>query len=534
MSRVDKLVMALLALGLSAFHTHGFLAQRVEIAGRWFCTFGDDAYISMRYAQHLVDGHGLVWNIGEAPVEGFTNFLWTLWISLLTLVARDPSSLMYASSALFHVGAVVALFVMLRRSFATPLWAATIAALLLATWQPVLTQVRVGLEAPMLLVMFVAAMALLYREPSDGRSVTMGALLAGLLPLVRPDGAFLTAVLGIGLGLGWIRDLLQGRAAWGSWIRITALFVGPFIALSLFRWAYFGDVLPNTYYLKVEGRPGRLEFGLGYVADFLRDFYGAVLLLPVGLSALVCGRNAVRALAIGMAGLLLYIAWQGGDAWNWWRFMIPLLPMLFVALASLTGTLGVHRVGRILCIAAWAFLCFVGVHDLRARIRSGALWPIVDPSTVENIRLGLALREAAAPGAVTADFWAGAAPYYSGLASIDMLGKSDAHIARVAPYKAGAVPGHDKFDFDYVLDRKPDIIISRQPKSSSRTVRRNSASARGCLKIRGCRPSTGPSTPSNPGISMESLCGRIGRPLMSRRCSARNAGSWRSFVILPT
>ena len=42
----------------------------------------DDAYISFRYARHLADGHGLVWNVGER-VEGYTNFLWTLLLGLL-------------------------------------------------------------------------------------------------------------------------------------------------------------------------------------------------------------------------------------------------------------------------------------------------------------------------------------------------------------------------------------------------------------------------------------------------------------------
>ncbi|MCX7840525.1 MAG: hypothetical protein N2559_13895, partial [Anaerolineae bacterium] len=36
----------------------------------------DDAYISFRYAQNALRGHGLVFNPGER-VEGFTNFLWT-------------------------------------------------------------------------------------------------------------------------------------------------------------------------------------------------------------------------------------------------------------------------------------------------------------------------------------------------------------------------------------------------------------------------------------------------------------------------
>lgn len=35
----------------------------------------EDAAMIMRYAQHLAGGHGIVWNIGEAPVDGATDFL---------------------------------------------------------------------------------------------------------------------------------------------------------------------------------------------------------------------------------------------------------------------------------------------------------------------------------------------------------------------------------------------------------------------------------------------------------------------------
>ena len=44
----------------------------------WIC---DDAFVSLRYADHLVSGHGLVYNPGEY-VEGYTNLLWTLLVSL--------------------------------------------------------------------------------------------------------------------------------------------------------------------------------------------------------------------------------------------------------------------------------------------------------------------------------------------------------------------------------------------------------------------------------------------------------------------
>ena len=39
----------------------------------------DDAYISLRYAQNLAHGHGLVYSIqGGERVEAYTKFLWVL------------------------------------------------------------------------------------------------------------------------------------------------------------------------------------------------------------------------------------------------------------------------------------------------------------------------------------------------------------------------------------------------------------------------------------------------------------------------
>ena len=39
---------------------------------RWTC---DDAFVSFRYAENLINGYGLVFNPGEPPVEGYTNIL---------------------------------------------------------------------------------------------------------------------------------------------------------------------------------------------------------------------------------------------------------------------------------------------------------------------------------------------------------------------------------------------------------------------------------------------------------------------------
>src|SRR5262245_37848737 len=64
-----------------------FAAWRA-LALRWTT---DDAFISFRYAQNWLDGLGLVFNAGER-VEGYTNFLWTVWSALGLALGFDAAA----------------------------------------------------------------------------------------------------------------------------------------------------------------------------------------------------------------------------------------------------------------------------------------------------------------------------------------------------------------------------------------------------------------------------------------------------------
>src|SRR5512143_3483048 len=69
-------------------------------------TRSDDAYISFRYARNFADGHGLVFNPGQPPVEGYSNFL---WVVLLAGAARLGFEIPAAAQVLSIVLAAIAL-----------------------------------------------------------------------------------------------------------------------------------------------------------------------------------------------------------------------------------------------------------------------------------------------------------------------------------------------------------------------------------------------------------------------------------------
>lgn len=456
--RLEYAFLAALVAVMASVYYAAARSETAVIQGRALPTFVEDIYISMRYARHLVQGHGLVWNVGEAPIEGFTNFLWLLWIALLMTVFKDPSYPMLFTAAGLHIITVLLFYWLLRRRYQVHWLPACSATVLLAAWEPIRTQVFTAQEAPLLLCLFVASLYLLSAEPTARATRLAGALAAGILPLVRPDGLFLTLLLGL-LYLG-TRD--RGRHADGAraWAAAAVCFLGPVLVLSLFRLVYFGDLLPNTYYLKVVNRPGRIEYGLAYVWRFLKAFYGTLLILPLLAFSIVQRTTISLVASAGIVGILGYVAYQGGDFADWWRFMVPVLPLFLILFALLaTGCLMTRRFRALGVILTLAVLV-VGLRREYDLVVTQHFLPTASQQTINNIRLGLALKAVCSDQAVTADFSAGAAPYFSELRSIDMLGRSDAVIAREAAYKPRGVPGHDKFDVDYILRRKPDVIIT--------------------------------------------------------------------------
>src|SRR5574340_1380319 len=95
MTKPSSLLKFLLAAA-ALFHSLFILRTSCRIRGELYFTLIDDAMVSMRYAQHLAQGHGLVWNIGEQPVEGFTNPAWMLFMAFLHLFPIPASKISLA------------------------------------------------------------------------------------------------------------------------------------------------------------------------------------------------------------------------------------------------------------------------------------------------------------------------------------------------------------------------------------------------------------------------------------------------------
>ena len=85
MNTERKLLNVLLAVA-AIFYLVFIFRTAFDVHGQRFFTLVDDAMVSMRYARNLAQGNGLVWNLGQPPVEGFTNLGWVLLMALVQLV----------------------------------------------------------------------------------------------------------------------------------------------------------------------------------------------------------------------------------------------------------------------------------------------------------------------------------------------------------------------------------------------------------------------------------------------------------------
>jgi hypothetical protein len=79
---------------------------------------------------------------------------------------------------------------------------------------------------------------------------------------------------------------------------------------------------------------------------------------------------------------------------------------------------------------------------------------------------GMLLQDATKPGGRIALAWAGTTGYYSERQLVDMLGKSDRHVAETTPkpeeggFGSSFVPGHSKWDEDWSIGHlRPDIVL---------------------------------------------------------------------------
>ncbi len=431
----------------------------------------DDAFISLRYAARFAQGLGLTWNDGER-VEGYSNLLWVLLLSVPSALGLDPVGAM-VGLGLLSTAATFAL--LLRATGPLGRLGQGAAAFALALAAPLGVWTQAGLEGPLFTTLglgaVVSLLPLLGAGPGPLLSPALGraGLFLGLACLTRPDAPVLVAGLAAGLFLAGGQDRRAlGRAALLA--AIPALFT---LAQLGFRLAYYDDWLPNTAHAKLDvASDQRLEAGLLYLWPWWKA--GGALWGIALLGALCPPAAAPHLTRLLLPAILLWSAWvvrAGGDHFPAWRMLVVLEPLR--ALLAGAGLVGLWerlgggrwvRPGRGLLLAAAIAL---GVAHWQAQDRDPALrFTRFDNWAHRLIPVGRLLHTLyASTGPLLATCAAGVVPFFAELPALDPLGLTDRHIARkkLHPGTVG-MPGHEAGDTAYVLARQPDLVLVCAPK----------------------------------------------------------------------
>jgi hypothetical protein len=458
---------------------------------RYFSLF-DDAMIAMRYARNLANGYGLVWNPGGERVEGYTDPLWVLFMSLIHLlpIPQSKTSLFVQITAVVFLA--VNLFFVRKIALAVTDGSESVslgAVILTAFYLPINNWSLQGMEVSVLILIMSMCVWQAIRCKHEGTFCLSLYIVLGVSTLVRPDmvvplGSFMLFLAAV--------DPVNRRRhlVWGFGV---LLLFGA--AQTVFRLWYFGDIFPNTYYLKLIGYPFtlRMSSGLYALVQFMWKFNLLLFALPFILAVRRDWR--ISLLLWVLLGQMMYSVYVGGDAWEYWggsnRYISLAMPGFFILLSY-----GLFRVSQLLIGAINADPRLAGSGTMNWK---GSIFPLLIVYSVisvnsiygldalaevllikpalhsgngdenhEEVEQALLLRKITTRDATILVARAGTIPYFSDRYSIDLLGKNDKHLARerMRVLTSGwhrlieFRPGHMKWDYDYSIgEQKPDVIV---------------------------------------------------------------------------
>jgi arabinofuranosyltransferase len=457
----------------------------------------EDAFIALRFARNLAHGDGLVWNPGQPPVEGYTDFLWVVLSAVAIKLGISGVAFAQVLSIACGLGTLLLTYAIGRRLAGWPPVVAMVPAGLLAVSGPMAMWSSSAMESTFFTMLVLAATYCLARFWRSG-SVPAALATSGFLwmaTLTRPEGLMFAGLL---LGVSVIVAAAWDRRALWQLGLAAATFAGLFVPYFIWRYQYFGFLLPNTFYAKTGG--GLLQVLRGGLLAYLFLMQFALPLVPALLVTLWEGgprKNArpegkrekaqgsierFRQHAFFVFAALIVIAYTaynvlvGGDYMAMHRFFVPVLPFMYLlfglpiaflhARASERG----NQTGLAVLVAFTALATFFPSTPLER-------WFFVSVPQQFGAYRGVGIsrwhvrrlavigqffdRYRRNPSESLATTAIGAIGYYANMQVYDIHGLVDTHIAHLPPPPDFAKhrPGHGRKDLPYTFSLNPTYVM---------------------------------------------------------------------------
>ncbi len=490
--------LAILALAVSLF------AFRIREC------FVNDAFIDFQYIQNLLAGHGFVFYPGQTPVEGVTNIGWLLALAPLsaaigpTLAAKVIGLALLLSSLAttmllgrglaakseqspFPRGAWEQGGQYAARSFGLTL----IPMILLACSFEFIYFSLAGMETALLALVLLLMACTALRRPLGWALPLLGAFAF----LVHPEAA---TVYPLYAAILWIRFSVGGDSSRrSSLLRVVVVFLAAIATTTALRFAYFGDVVPNTFHSK----PGGVRLAVENAYAFLMGQNTNVAFPITGwlvLPVLLLGWRRLRRASLTAADMLaattavglMFAIYSPPDWTALPRYFAPYLPAALILLWSgveEAATLAAiahsrlslressvnpsllsrserrlsGRTGRLILAATAVVLMLTSIIDARTRMSRMEAYPGFILAGKTLIGPAQWMRDHVAADATIATRRIGVAAYYSGRQVFDYTyGLPEPEVARLVARRG------ERFDTptDSALEkvwrtRSPDYLL---------------------------------------------------------------------------
>jgi len=452
LSRKKTHILILLALIIITLHQ-----------GIFFNWISDDAFISYRYAENFSSGHGLVFNPGE-KIEGYSNFLWVMIASFLNILGLSP---LLSSKFISYFISLLIIFLVFKTSQAFRLnkLTSSLCALALSFSSSIAYYSMSGLETVLYTFLLILGVFLNEKYENKPAQKDLFILYVVLLAvaITRPEGIL---YLLISSGYHFSKRIITKKG-----ITLKKILMVQFFSFSVYgfliilRYWYYSDLLPNTFYAKPKGTFVEMEYNAFYTNFTNALLSGSFLLIPI-FFLLISKKHSKKYLfsILFCIGQIIFMSYAG-DWMAFGRFFLPILPIVFILFFSLLSSTmtdlkkyNTKLLQKFIYITLIILLAGSNAYQTERAITNKDVYPYLVMNSSFLIHLGKWLKQNFPQETVIALRRQGAVPYYSRMKSIDILGLTEKEMARII-YKEKDIILENKINAEYIVNRKPDVII---------------------------------------------------------------------------
>lgn len=433
----------------------------------------DDAYITFRYALHMAQGHGIVWNVGESPVEGYSNFLWVLINAFLIKLNVDP----VLFTKIMGVGAVIGIlgvywkiasdFFNDKKLYSAAFVVA--AALILINPSTAIHTVS-GLETMVYTVFILILSYLSYKliKSFNKQILYLFAAVSLICSLLRPEGILISLGLFILIYFMVINKNKFDESKIKTILPFILVFLMPIAIYMAFRIYYFNEIFPLPFLVKTvtNGSIGSGIYKLSEAIKYIAPLLIVILITFLGkVEPIFYDKEGIykrlRVLLITMATTIIFadIIYVFSSLYMNYaqRFYYPSFVLIYI-LTGISLVLLIHEMKsslikrenlkRLTKYGGCLIVILMLMSNLNFVSDYSYLYNCSERFPVSYVSLGTELNEFSDLNLTFASIDSGSLPYFSNWNQIDMAGLNDKFIAK-----------NGFATMDYIQKSHPELII---------------------------------------------------------------------------